>query len=243
MANEFVAKNGLISQNNTIVSGSLTVTQGITGSLQGTASWADNAVTASYVSTLRAAGSDAQIQYNNNGILGASSNFRYGISNINIGSTILGSRDIISSDEMGVSGDSDQIIALHNPNTLTYHYSSGKYKYDDINNIHSFTGSLGVTAGITGSLQGTSSWAENAVTASYITASNVVGTITSASYALTASYAMNGGGGGVTSITAGDGISVNQSTGDVTITNTGGTGGGISQGKVVAIATGYSNLF
>jgi len=35
MANEFVAKNGLISQNNTIVSGSLTVTQGITGSFSG----------------------------------------------------------------------------------------------------------------------------------------------------------------------------------------------------------------
>lgn len=35
MANEFVAKNGLISQNNTTVSGSLTVTQGITGSFSG----------------------------------------------------------------------------------------------------------------------------------------------------------------------------------------------------------------
>jgi hypothetical protein len=32
MANEFVTKNGLISQNNVIVSGSLTVTQDITGS-------------------------------------------------------------------------------------------------------------------------------------------------------------------------------------------------------------------
>ncbi len=32
MANEFVAKNGLISQNNTTVSGSLTVTQNITSS-------------------------------------------------------------------------------------------------------------------------------------------------------------------------------------------------------------------
>jgi len=38
MANEFVAKNGLISQNNSIVTGSLTVTNGITGSLFGTAS-------------------------------------------------------------------------------------------------------------------------------------------------------------------------------------------------------------
>ena len=35
-----------------------------------------------------------------------------------------------------------------------------------------------------------------ASTASFVTASNVVGTVTSASYALTASYAMNGGGGG-----------------------------------------------
>ena len=46
MANEFVAKNGLISQNNTTVSGSLTVTQGITGSLSGSAT---SATTASYI--------------------------------------------------------------------------------------------------------------------------------------------------------------------------------------------------
>ena len=45
--NEFVAKNGLIAQNNSTVSGSLIVTQGITGSLQGTASFA---LTASYLS-------------------------------------------------------------------------------------------------------------------------------------------------------------------------------------------------
>ena len=44
MANEFVAKNGLISQKNTTVTGSLIVTNGITGSLRGTASWASNAV-------------------------------------------------------------------------------------------------------------------------------------------------------------------------------------------------------
>jgi len=43
MANEFIARNGLISQNNSVVTGSLIVTQGITGSLQGTAT------TASYV--------------------------------------------------------------------------------------------------------------------------------------------------------------------------------------------------
>lgn len=131
MANEFVAKNGLISQNNTIVSGSLTVTQGVTGS---------------------------------------------------------------------------------------------------------FSGSL------TGTVT-TASFATTAQTASYITSSNIVGTVLSASYAITASYALASAGGGVTSIIAGTGISVNQSTGDVTITNTGGAGGGISQGQVVAIAIGYSNLF
>jgi len=43
MANEFIARNGLISQNNSVVTGSLTVTQGITGSLRGTSSWASNA--------------------------------------------------------------------------------------------------------------------------------------------------------------------------------------------------------
>ena len=58
MANEFVAKNGLISQNNTIVSGSLTVTQGITGSFSGaltgtatTASYVLQAVSASFATT------------------------------------------------------------------------------------------------------------------------------------------------------------------------------------------------
>ena len=39
MANEFIARNGLISQNNSTITGSLTVTAGITGSLQGTASY------------------------------------------------------------------------------------------------------------------------------------------------------------------------------------------------------------
>lgn len=55
------------------------------------------------------------------------------------------------------------------------------------------TGSLNVTAGITGSLLGTSSWASSAVTASYVTSSGITGTVTSASYAVTASYALNAG--------------------------------------------------
>jgi hypothetical protein len=54
MANEFKVKNGLYVSgsttitNNTAIVGSLTVDSGITGSLYGTASWAENAITASY---------------------------------------------------------------------------------------------------------------------------------------------------------------------------------------------------
>jgi hypothetical protein len=43
------------------------------------------------------------------------------------------------------------------------------------NNLHSLTGSLSATQGFTGSLFGTASWAQNAVTASYVPASAVVG--------------------------------------------------------------------
>lgn len=49
MPNEFVARNGIIALNNSIVTGSLTVTNGITGSLFGTASWSTNALTSSFV--------------------------------------------------------------------------------------------------------------------------------------------------------------------------------------------------
>ena len=70
-----------------------------------------------------------------------------------------------------------------------------------ISDIHLVTGSLRVSGSITGSLFGTASFAtlaQTANTASFITSSNVFGpnganTILSASYALTASFAQNGG--------------------------------------------------
>jgi hypothetical protein len=66
MANEFVARNGIIALNNSIVSGSLDVTTNVTspsftGSLYGTASWAEsasyvqNAESASYVQNAQSA--------------------------------------------------------------------------------------------------------------------------------------------------------------------------------------------
>jgi hypothetical protein len=59
---------------------------------------------------------------------------------------------------------------------------------------------ISASSGITGSLFGTASWAFNAVTASYVTGSIFTSTnqALSASYALTASFALNGGGGGLT---------------------------------------------
>lgn len=51
MANEFVARNGVIAKDDSIITGSLIVTAGITGSLFGTSSWAQNSLTASYFVT------------------------------------------------------------------------------------------------------------------------------------------------------------------------------------------------
>jgi hypothetical protein len=45
---EFIIRNGLIAQNNSIITGSFIVTNGITGSLFGTSSYAMNSLTASY---------------------------------------------------------------------------------------------------------------------------------------------------------------------------------------------------
>lgn len=56
---------------------------------------------------------------------------------------------------------------------------------------------LSASGSLTGSLLGTASWASSSVTASYVSGNIFTSTnpVLSASYALTASYAMNGGGG------------------------------------------------
>jgi hypothetical protein len=95
-----------------------------------------------------------------------------------------------------------------------------------------FLNALTVTNGITGSLHGTASWAQNAITSSFVTGSNVFGpfgsnSVISASYAIfaeTASYASNGG---VTQLLAGPNIILSpiSGKGQVTISSTG-TGSG-----------------
>lgn len=48
MANEFIIKNGFFSEGSSNITGSLTITQGITGSLFGTASYSLNGLSSSY---------------------------------------------------------------------------------------------------------------------------------------------------------------------------------------------------
>jgi hypothetical protein len=88
MANEFLARNGLISQNNSTITGSLTVTGGITGSLQGTASYATTAsyaLTSSYSTNI--SGTTNYIsKFTGTNSLGNSVMFESG-SNIGIGGT------------------------------------------------------------------------------------------------------------------------------------------------------------
>jgi hypothetical protein len=155
---------------NTQVTGSLRVTAGITGSLQGTAT---NATTATSATQIYVAENTSPGLYN-----------------------------VPVYPDGGFDGN----------NTL---YSSG-IGYDFATNALSvtrITSSLG--------MQGTASYAVQALTASYALVSAGVA-------------------GGVTSIIAGDGISVDQSTGNVTITNTGGGGGGgTNLGLVYAVSLGY----
>jgi len=56
MAFEFVARNGIITLNNSVITGSLNVSAGITGSLFGTASFATTATTSSYADNFTVAG-------------------------------------------------------------------------------------------------------------------------------------------------------------------------------------------
>ena len=58
MPNEFIIKNGYISQGNSQITGSLIVTTGITGSLLGTSSLATSA---SFLTTLQSELNDAII--------------------------------------------------------------------------------------------------------------------------------------------------------------------------------------
>jgi hypothetical protein len=235
------------------ISGSLNVSQGITGSLLGTASWAINVVnggggstnTGSLLTTAsvnlntitftKGDGSTFPITINTGSGGGGSVGTLAQVTALGASTTTPITASIISASSFTGSLFGTASWALSASNAINARTASF------VNNLNQnlsitgavilsgsslpelrvigdtqFTGSINSLNGYTGSLFGTSSWATNALTASYIL--NAI----SSSFATTASHALNGG---VTQITAGTGISINQSTGNVTITNTGGGGG------------------
>jgi len=180
MPNEFVAKNGIIAQNNSVVSGSLVVTNGITGSLFGTSSQAVsasytatssfgfNAVSASYAFTASSASNSFSASY------AQTSSFA---NNFTVANTLTAQTLVVSTISSSVVYSSGSNIfgnSLSNTQVLTGSVGitgSLTVRGNQVTSGSStITGSLTVSSGITGSLFGTASQA------------------TSASFAFTASY-------------------------------------------------------
>ena len=185
-----------------IFSSSLNVTNGITASLYGTSSWAQNALTASYVSQ--------------------SVSSSYAISSSNSISASYAATASYAPDYLPLTGGTiNGNVTLNGTASITYLnvqyesasviYSSGSNKLGSIpSNTQTFygqviiptgslsvsgsttiTGSLNVTGGITGSLQGTSSYTTQALSSSYSITASYSNSSTSASYSTTASYIQN----------------------------------------------------
>jgi hypothetical protein len=165
-----------------VVTGSITSTNGFTGSLLGTSSWADNSISSSYALTASFAlngGGGAAFPFTGNALISGSL-------------TVQGSGSVL----FLVSGSQGQLfsIADSGSDSNLFAVSSGSLTILSIDNTKkiNISGSLVVTGSITGSLLGTASFATNTLSASYAATSSIA---TSSSYALTASFALNGGGG------------------------------------------------
>lgn len=172
MANEFVARNGLIAQNNSTITGSLNVTAGITGSLLGTSSFAS---TASYITSSAITGTVTSASY----ALTAS----YAINGGGGGGTtdtgsLLTTASVLSNTITFTKGDTSTFSL-----TVATGSGGGSGTGFPFSGSAIITGSLLVsgstisTLGFTGSLQGTSSWANNATTASSADAFTVRGNL------------------------------------------------------------------
>lgn len=129
-----------------------------------------HAVTASYSLTTLAAGSNGNIQYNNNGVLGGASTLQYDANNngrIEVYGTdnrlfsvipdasspfgvYIGGPGVIGTDDIGLFFiDNDETIATYDASDSAFRYSNGAYTYYLINTTHSFSGNVGITNDLT----------------------------------------------------------------------------------------------
>jgi len=131
---------------NQIISGTLNVTGGVTSSLFGTSSWSNYSVTASYITLAQTASyvlNAVSASYSTNADAASSALTASYVNPLNQTVIITGSLIVSSSNTFTNIG-----LAI-------------------------FSGSVVGTNGFTGSLQGTSSWSSNAVSASYIQYANI----------------------------------------------------------------------
>ena len=203
---------------------SLTVTSGVTGSLFGTSSYA---ITASYAAnggvTQIIAGTNVTISPLNG--LGAVTINASGTG----GSTDTGSLLVTASVSLNTitftKGDTSQFsitVATGSVTPAAFPYTGSA----EISGSLTVTGLVTATLGFTGSLFGTSSWAQNAMTASYVLSS------VSSSFAQTASYF---GGTVVSALTASYVNPLNQNviiTGSLTIS-------GSATGSIFTVSASY----
>jgi len=179
MANEFIARNGLIAQNNSTVTGSLTVTQGITGSLFGTASYASTlgGLDSSSFAVLTAN------RFNGNQTIGTNGGANLTIQSATFGSASL---DLIASSGGGAVVNltsttfaPDAIInSTFSTGDLVLKVSGSEKVRITPAGATNITGSLNVSQGITGSLFGSATTASYAATASILNPLNQTVNIT-----------------------------------------------------------------
>lgn len=218
MANEFIARNGVVALDNSTVSGSLTVIGPIIGSVQGTGSWATNSLTASSADnftvrgTLTAQTIVAQTITSSTDFVTGSTRF---------GSSPLNTHQFTGS--VGVSGN----LSV-NGDTVTTNTAS-----QTLTNKTIAAGSNTITGLTNDNLSGTAGISNANLANSSVTIT--AGTGLSGGGAVSLGGTVTLSNAGVTSNLAGTGISVNQSTGAVTITNTGLLG--VTAGTGISIST------
>lgn len=213
----------------------------LSGNLEGTASYAQTAsyaftasvaqqaISASYVSGSNVDGAvlrsltSSLTDTASFAITSSYTNFALSSSNA---ATASSADDFYIRNNLNVDGTASFQVIFTNYITSSVSFQSGSNIIgNDISNTQEITGSVGITGSLTmdtasvatlpnltGSLHGTASWAENAISASYVsgldTASYADASLT-ASYAHTASYALSVSGGG-------DGTFTGQFTGSLT---------------------------